>query len=308
MKKKTLFFGIFLLAIIFPIITFAATSDEEFTSLTMDIVIDDDATASITEVWNVTITSGTEMYKAYSNMETSVVQNLSVTDETGTKYTTLSSWDTSATDKTSKCGILTTSDGYELCWGIGDYGTHTYTISYEITNFVSYYEDDGIQKTYFTLVDSGMDPLPQSVEITVAASGFKFTDDNVSVAGYGFTGTTQVDDGVAKLKTSSALASSGYVDLYIEYQDEPFNTTDTVSSSSSSGAYEEDSSTLYSYSGSTSGSVSTSSSSTSSSKIGWYILIIVAIVIVVIFIRKGRKDQAEYYNGSDDDNNNNPIQ
>lgn len=179
MGKKISILAIFILLIsTFSMYSLAET--ESFSDLTMDIQISADGTAIVTEVWNVEIYEGTEMYKSYYDLEDSEIKNFSVKDENGIEYEVLSNWNTSATrtEKKEKCGLNQVSDGVELCWGIGDYGEHKYTISYEITNFVSDYKD--YQMTYFTLVPTNMDPSPEQVTITIS-SDTEFTNSNVSI-------------------------------------------------------------------------------------------------------------------------------
>ena len=107
-------------------------------SISMDIYIDKNGNAKVTEVWNCDANQGTEVYHPYYNLGESEIQNFSVS-ESSTSYSVLSSWHTSASfsEKAHKCGINYIEDGVELCWGISKYGKHTYTVNYEITNFVS---------------------------------------------------------------------------------------------------------------------------------------------------------------------------
>lgn len=163
---KTIFFLILILilfSITFP--TYAYTDILE--EVNIDITIDDNGNANVTEVWITEVASGTENYKPYSDLQTSNIINFSVTDETGVEYTYINIWniDASRTEKKDKCGINKTTDGIELCWGVGDYGKHTYTLKYTITNFIQEYED--YQAIYFGLMPSKMNLSPKSVNISI---------------------------------------------------------------------------------------------------------------------------------------------
>lgn len=180
MNKKICILTILILCIVLMFQTYSFADTDEFSNLTMNIQISENGTAYVTEIWNVKIYEGTEMYKPYYDLEDSEIRNFSVKDETGKEYALLSNWNVNATreNKKEKCGINEVDDGIELCWGIGDYGEHTYTISYEITNFVTAYQN--YQMTYFTLVQKNMDPIPEEVTITIRSDS-EFSSSNVAI-------------------------------------------------------------------------------------------------------------------------------
>ena len=78
---------------------------------------------------------GTECYIVMGFMNGSTVRDFSVSDETGLTFTNVGDWDVdrSRSYKEGKCGIVTKSDGYELCWGLGEEGNRVYTVSYTVT-------------------------------------------------------------------------------------------------------------------------------------------------------------------------------
>ena len=132
----SIIFGFILLLFVFSGKVNAANRIEK---IEMDVYINSKGTAEVTEKWEVTLTKGTEGYKPYSNLENSEIINFSVTDDTGNKYTSLSKWNTNGSfgEKAYKCGINKTNKVIELCWGISQYGSRTYTLKYEITNFIN---------------------------------------------------------------------------------------------------------------------------------------------------------------------------
>ena len=102
----------------FVLLTLFNTADaNSINSISMDIFLDDEGNASVTEVWECYATEGTEVYHPYYNLGNSKITDLIVSDSKG-EYTTLSYWDTSddLEDKAYKCGINKISDGVELCW------------------------------------------------------------------------------------------------------------------------------------------------------------------------------------------------
>ena len=52
-------------------------------------------------------------------------------------------------EKQNKCGINKTKKGIELCWGISEYGSREYRITYDLTNFVV--QSNDYQFTYMCL-------------------------------------------------------------------------------------------------------------------------------------------------------------
>src|SRR5699024_7990020 len=91
--------------------------------LHIDVVIKNDGSAEITEKRTAHLTEGTENYIVIENLGKSEIIDF-VVREDGKKYRYLDTWDINASqaDKSFKNGMTETKDGYELSWGIGDYG------------------------------------------------------------------------------------------------------------------------------------------------------------------------------------------
>lgn len=190
-------------------------------SISMDIAIDDNGNASVTEIWKCKTSQGTEVYHPYYNLGNSEISNLTVS-ENGTKYTTLSTWNTSGTlsDKAYKCGINRLSNGVELCWGISTYGSHTYTIKYNISNFVSELSDS--QMIYWTLIPYDFSNSIGNVYIKIH-SNFNIPD-SVGVWGYGnYGGTAYVYDGYIEMQSDGNLATDEYMTILVQFPLESFN-------------------------------------------------------------------------------------
>ena len=132
--------------------------------LDMTVSLAADGDAYITEVRRMSIDDvGTECYIVMGFMNGSTVRDLTVSDETGLTYENIGDWDVdrSRSWKAGKCGIVTKSDGYELCWGLGNEGSRTYTVSYRVTDLVRAYDDaDGFN---FMFVAQNIKPAPSSL-------------------------------------------------------------------------------------------------------------------------------------------------
>lgn len=193
-------------------------------SVKMDIFVDDNGDANVTEVWDYTVNSGTENYHSFKNIGNSEFTNLRVSDE-NTNYTFLSSWNINASfdDKAYKCGINKVSDGIELCWGISSYGRHTYTISYTITSFVSELNDS--QMIYWELIPSGNSKGSVYIKIH---SNFNY-DFETPVWGYGnYGGTCYVYDGYIEMQSDGKLDSDEYMTILAKFPLGTFNTSNVL--------------------------------------------------------------------------------
>ncbi len=59
-------------------------SSNRLYSLDIKVKINSDASADITEVWNMKVEKGTEVYKPMANLVPSEISNFKVSDESGT--------------------------------------------------------------------------------------------------------------------------------------------------------------------------------------------------------------------------------
>lgn len=210
------------LFIIFLILGMTDVKANTVNNIEMDVYIDKNGNASITEVWDANLTEGTEGYRPYTNLGYSEIANFSVIDETGTTYTSLSNWNTSASfdSKAYKSGINIIDNGVELCWGISRYGNKTYTLNYDISNFVNQYTD--VQGIYFNFIN--LDQSVGNATITIH-SDIPFSLDNSRIWAFGNNGTINFEDGSIVLKSGGRLSTSQYMVALVRFEDKLFNTS-----------------------------------------------------------------------------------
>ena len=198
------------------------SNDNIFKQITMDIYVDSDGNAEVTEEWKCNVTSGTECYHPYYNLGNSVISNL-VVSNIKRNYTTMNSWNVSApfNDKAYKCGINKVNNGVELCWGISEYGANTYIIKYNISNFVTQLSDN--QMIYWTLI-----PYDFSNDIgnaTIKIYSDTYFKNTIDVWGYGnYGGLCYVNDGAIYMQTDGALDKSEYMTVLVKLPNHTFNT------------------------------------------------------------------------------------
>ena len=104
-----------------------AVAQNKVHDVEITVNLNTDGSAQVREVWDMTLSRGTEVYLGRENLGDIKIRDLTVSDETGTTYKTDRSWDTdrSFDGKKNHCGLNSISDGYEICWGIGEYGHRT---------------------------------------------------------------------------------------------------------------------------------------------------------------------------------------
>ena len=178
-------------------------------SVNINAVLHDDGTAVFREVWDVTVASGTEWYLVRNNLGDIVISGLAVSDETGTGYVCESGdWNVSRTleQKAGRCGLHRTGDGYEICWGVGSYGNHVFTVSYTMSNCVKSLED--YDMLYMQLLSPDLSSIPQRVNVTVTAEdGSLITDKNTRFWGFGYEGSSSLENGAVHFDSSGRVES-----------------------------------------------------------------------------------------------------
>ena len=130
-KKLTaaVFAVLVLLGVTFGSATTAYAASNHVTNIDIEVVIREDGSAVITQYWTGEFEEGTENYLPI-RLDGLGLSEFTVSDENG-PYTLISDWDIDASfeEKAGKCGIVSTDEGVELCFGITEYGYKEYTFS-----------------------------------------------------------------------------------------------------------------------------------------------------------------------------------
>ena len=225
-KLKKMFFVLIILVITLTMFTnivkAANEKDEKINDIKIDVIIDKNGTASITEVWDFEIYDTVEMYKAYFNLKTSKINNLTVKDEKNNKLELVDDWDidVNADDqkKIGKCGIYVNEKNGEtdICWGIKEDGKHIYTLSYDITNFIE--QKMGYQNLNFKFLSSGITPTPKKASITIQTEG-KFNEKNLNIEGIGYEGESKIENNKIIFSAPNGLKKQDYMEVNIDFND-----------------------------------------------------------------------------------------
>lgn len=223
--KKFWSYLVFVLFILMPINIKA----NHISKIDMDIYLDEEGTAHVTETWSADLSEGTEGYKPYYNLGNAKITNFKVT-ENGREYGYADSWNTSADfiSKAYKNGIHYLSNGLELCWGISEYGSHQYILTYDIEGFVTTLDDADM--IYWTLIPYGLSSKPDDVHIKIYSS-HPFSNDT-PVWGYGnYGGTAYVYDGYIEMNSEGTLDSNEYMTILVKFDKGTFKTFNVLNQS-----------------------------------------------------------------------------
>ena len=216
---------VLLLLLLVPFVTVRANT---ISSIKMDIYVDNDGNATVTETWDAYVNQGTEGYHPYFNIGNSTIEVISASMD-GEPYTIDEYWDInrSLSEKSYKTGIYKTGDEVDVCYGITTYGSHTYEVKYRINKFVANLEDADM--IYWTLIPYDFSVEPRDVDIKVY-SDFRY-EDTLDVWGYGKKGAPcYVYDGVIEMTTDGkTLSKNEYMTLLVKFPKDTFNKNNVLS-------------------------------------------------------------------------------
>ncbi len=176
-------------------------------SLDINYLLHKDGTAVVTEVWDVDVAEGTEWYLVRNNMRDIEVKDFMVHDESSVNYVVDDPWDIDRKleEKAGRCGINETDDGLELCWGLGSYGRHTYTVIYTLTNAVQSLDD--YDMFHFQTVNQKLSSAPEKVMTTVEVKDYQMDTTSVRLWGFGYEGSARIAAGKAMFASSEPFVS-----------------------------------------------------------------------------------------------------
>ena len=196
-------------------------------SLDIRVVLSRNGDAHITETRVMDIDSeGTECYIGLGNMGGSEVRDLAVSDENGLEFTNIGSWDVDRSRdwKAGKCGIVYKHNGYELCWGLGESGSRTYTTRYTITSLVHAYPDaDAIRHVF---LDQDVSPKPDIARLSIEAEDSTlFSEENCGIWGFRFGGELSFEDGKIIVHNTEPFDYRGALYIMVRFDKGMFEPT-----------------------------------------------------------------------------------
>ena len=197
-----------------------ALSAQEIRDIDETVVIRADGSATVTQVWNVSVVSGTEFYLPFDNLGPMDITDLSVIENGVAFESDGDRWDTdrSLEQKRGRCGIVRKSGGgVELCWGQGDYGDHVWTVSCTVRGLVMRMGDyNGL---YFSFVNPGLAAPPRHVRVRIlnGTGGELWTPENVRVWGFRSESEIYVEDGAIRAESLSPFGRSSAMTVLVRF-------------------------------------------------------------------------------------------
>lgn len=179
-------------------------------SIDIAVTLDKKGNADISEIWDFTAERGTEVYLVREDLGDIEIYDLRVWDENGYEFTDVGEWnpDWSLSQKAGKSGIVHKWNGVELCWGLGSYGPHRFTVKYRMTNVVKSLND--YDSFHIQLVSPGIQPRPEEVNVRIAAPHQYLDSSNTGIWHFGYSGSISFQDGAIVAATDRPFASDDY--------------------------------------------------------------------------------------------------
>nr|WP_068129903.1 DUF2207 domain-containing protein [Nosocomiicoccus ampullae] len=209
-----------ILVLMLMLVTFNVANANEIQSIDIHLNIKKDGSVEVTETRHQNMDEGTENFIVFkdSDMQGTTVENFSVDG-----MTLEENWDSEASreEKAGKYGILETNEGFDLVWGIGEYGRETYTVRYTLTNLV-HNLDDG-QALYWDF--NTFTGLPTD-KMTMTISTFEpFNEDNVRFYGFGIVGDMNYNGDNIVWESTEAMDKSNYATVLLLFNPNMYSAT-----------------------------------------------------------------------------------
>lgn len=193
--------------------------------LTVRVALQDNGDAHITEVRQMEVDdTGSECYIVIDHLNGMEVRDLAVSDETGHDYQVVAAWCSSSSraDKAGQAGLVTKSNGYEICWGIGTSGERTYTVSYTLTGLIRSWDDhDGFNHMF---VARNLSPTAEYAQVIITKNG-GFNENEVAMWAFGFNGDVNLRDSSVVAEASGGLDSENGMIVMLQFPKGVFHPT-----------------------------------------------------------------------------------
>ncbi|MDN6731783.1 MAG: DUF2207 domain-containing protein, partial [Atopostipes suicloacalis] len=156
-----------------------SAAENEIKSIEIEVNLQEDGSAVIQEKRKMDNTKDTEIYIELSNLGESDLSSFHVEGFEEEK-----DWDIDASfeEKAYKYGVIEKDEGYELAWGISEYGLQNYQLSYELTNLVRNLEDG---QSLFWNFDSFLSLPTEQMTLKITAD-FDLEDKLLKYYAFGF--------------------------------------------------------------------------------------------------------------------------
>lgn len=187
-------------------ISLSANAENRIDSLIINIKLLKNGDAIVKEKWSVFNDEGTEWYIP-KNDNSVTYSDFELQDSSGKTFQFENVWDIDRTrkEKAFKCGLNRTKNGFEFCWGMGEYGKQTYYISYRVHKIIVSLND--YDMLHYQVINKGMSTAPHYAKVTYNCSELPLDSDNSRIWGFGYNGTVSYQNGSAEFESEEAFTS-----------------------------------------------------------------------------------------------------
>ena len=205
---------VFLFAL--PLAMTVSAAGNSIERIDIQVHLNSDGSATIREERVMDVSEGTEVYIELSNLGPTELLDFTVAG-----FDEAADWDIndSFEQKAYKYGVFEGEYGQELVWGISEYGTQTYELTYTLSNLVREL-DDG--QALFWNFDSFLSLLTEEMTLEVYAD-FDLSEDLEELYGFGFEGALDFIDGKVQW-SGTDLDGSNDIILLLQFAPNTFRT------------------------------------------------------------------------------------
>ena len=205
---------------ILPMGYIVSAQENKIKDIHIDVELHEDGSATIREKRQTEMYEDTELYIQLNELQDSELLDFQVEG-----FTEEPDWDIDASfeDKAYRYGVIDVDDGYELAWGISDYGTQEYDVVYSLSNLVRELEDG---QALFWNFDTFLSHPTDKMTLEVHAP-FPLEDEILDFYGFGFEGPIDIVDGHLEW-TGYGLTDSNDVIVLTQFPSGTFNTKATA--------------------------------------------------------------------------------
>jgi len=187
----------------------------EHEAIDIDLFIDENGHGHFTSTYIYDDDEGTEHYLPIGNLGDSEIRDFKV-ERNGQPMEDVGYWDVDGSFdyKANRYGISETGDGYELCYGITEYGRNEFKLSYTITNLVKELND--YQMVYWKFINDSLSEPPERVSLTVRSKE-AYKEEDLRMWGFGFGGEINLLDGRIEARNLEEFSYDNYMTILLRF-------------------------------------------------------------------------------------------
>jgi len=217
---KKWFNTIFVVILFLFLVPAVSAQENSIEAIDIQVQLHEDGSATIHEIRQMETHEDTELYIELNNLQDTELLDFQVEG-----FTENEDWDIDASfeEKANEYGVIETDDGYELAWGITEYGTPEYNLSYSLSNLVRALDDgQALHWNFDTFLSLPTDRM--TLEVTAP---FNLEDEVLDYYGFGFEGPIEINDGTLEW-TGYGLDESNDVTVLLQFPEGTFETNATA--------------------------------------------------------------------------------